>query len=197
MNKLMRSIVTDKLQELGIPAFYCSAICKKASAALKDEGYLTTEETDGHHRSVITGNGTRAGISYEERTDLRSGDVYTAIVYDDDAQRLIADRVEDFRDQCDADFGGEYIPSRERTYARGTFNGDQISFKRKFSGHIFTNAEVERLLNGEDISISCQSSGGREITCTGHLQEAVGTLGNRFYRFVPSFSDDYMECAIN
>lgn len=49
----------------------------------------------------------------------------------------------------------------------GTFNGKQISFKRSWGGHIFTDEECEALCNGE------------EITITGLVSKSGSTYGVR------------------
>lgn len=55
-------------------------------------------------------------------------------------------------------------PSEQKEKAAGLFNGQQITFARVWSGHRFTDDEVESLLRGE------------EITLTG----VVGKSGNKF-----------------
>ena len=42
--------------------------------------------------------------------------------------------------------------------AEGTWNGKKVSFKKVWSGHEFTDEEVEKLLNGEEIVIECISA---------------------------------------
>lgn len=55
--------------------------------------------------------------------------------------------------------------------AEGVFNGRTVSFKREFSGHRFTDAEVDRLLAGEVIEFEATSKAGRPYTAKGQLGE--------------------------
>lgn len=56
--------------------------------------------------------------------------------------------------------------------AKGTWNGKEVSFKRVWSGHEFTDDEVEALLNGEEITIECVSAkSGKPFKCKGKLAD--------------------------
>lgn len=54
---------------------------------------------------------------------------------------------------------------------KGTWNGEEVSFKREYCGHRFTDAEVAKLLAGEEIEIfDCVSSKtGKTFGCKGAL----------------------------
>lgn len=54
---------------------------------------------------------------------------------------------------------------------RGTWNGREISFKKHWGGHDFTDAECAALLNGDDITISCVDKSGKPFEARGHLSE--------------------------
>ena len=56
--------------------------------------------------------------------------------------------------------------------ATGVWNGKEVSFKKVWSGHEFTDDEVEQLLNGEEITIECISSkSGKPFKCKGKLAD--------------------------
>jgi hypothetical protein len=56
----------------------------------------------------------------------------------------------------------------------GTWNGKEVSPKREWSGHRFTDEECEKLLNGETIEIEAVSKKtGKEFTVKGRLEEQV------------------------
>lgn len=78
----------------------------------------------------------------------------------------------------------ESMPSSER--ASGTWCGRQVSFKREFSGHRFTDDEVEALLAGKSVKImGCVSAKtGRGFACEGKLEEAT-FKGRKFVGFKP------------
>lgn len=65
----------------------------------------------------------------------------------------------------------------------GTWNGKKVSFKRTWGGHDFTDAECEKLLNGEEITIQCTSAKtGKEYEATGKLAQQTFN-GNAFVGF--------------
>lgn len=64
----------------------------------------------------------------------------------------------------------------------GAFGGKQVTFKRLFSGHRFTDDEVARLLRGEVIEFEATSKGGRPYTAKGQL--GYGTFkGHKTFGF--------------
>ena len=55
---------------------------------------------------------------------------------------------------------------------KGTWNGQDVNFKKEWSGHRFTDDECERLCNGEEIEIEAVSAkNGKPFKCTGKLEE--------------------------
>ena len=56
---------------------------------------------------------------------------------------------------------------------QGTWRGKPVEFKRVFSGHRFTDAEVTSLLAGETVSFDAVSKEGRPYTATGALGEST------------------------
>ena len=57
----------------------------------------------------------------------------------------------------------------------GTWNGEEISFNRTFSGHRFTDDEVSELLAGKEIKLTdCVSAKtGKKFGCRGHLEKGT------------------------
>lgn len=53
----------------------------------------------------------------------------------------------------------------------GTWNGRDVSFKKSWSGHDFTDEECEKLLAGEEIEIEATGKSGKPFKCRGHLEE--------------------------
>ena len=81
--------------------------------------------------------------------------------------------------------GGEDVERFE-----GVWNGDNVSVKRIWSGHRFTDEEVEKLLNGEDIEIEAISSKtGKPFKYKGHLANQV-YKGKSFVGFEGDFVKD-------
>ena len=70
----------------------------------------------------------------------------------------------------------------------GVWNGQQVSFKKSWSGHDFTDDECQRLLAGEVIEIDAVSSKtNKTYTVKGSL--GIGTFkGRKFIGFQPDFS---------
>lgn len=70
-------------------------------------------------------------------------------------------------------------------YAEGTWNGRTVRFKRTWgandhwNGHTFTDAEIKRLLAGEQIEFEAVSRKGSTYTARGELDE--GTFNGRSY----------------
>ena len=72
-------------------------------------------------------------------------------------------------------------------YIRGSFDGKEISFKRVWGGHMFTDEEVSKLLNGEVIEVSYQDKYGHARKANGQLKEREGTF-RKYWGFEPSFA---------
>ena len=64
----------------------------------------------------------------------------------------------------------------------GEWNGEEVHPKRVWSGHRFTDEEIEKLLDGEEITIDAVSSAGKPYTCKGKLERQVYN-GNEFVGF--------------
>ena len=80
------------------------------------------------------------------------------------------------------------FPLREG-YVKGVFKGKEITFKGSWSDHVFTQAEIDKLLAGETISITYTSKKtGNPATATGKL-EKQSYQGKPFYGFKADFGD--------
>jgi len=65
----------------------------------------------------------------------------------------------------------------------GEWNGEEVHPKRIWSGHRFTDEEVEKLLDGEEITIDATSSAGKPYRCKGKLAKQEYN-GNEFVGFL-------------
>ena len=73
-------------------------------------------------------------------------------------------------------------------YATGKFKGKDIKFMRKWSGHEFTEKEIEDLLAGLEITFETTFKSGKTGPVTGKL--ALQTYnGAKFYGFKPDFGN--------
>jgi DNA topoisomerase-3 len=80
----------------------------------------------------------------------------------------------------------------------GVWNGKQVSFKKVWSGHEFTQSEIDDLLAGKTIVIEAVSSkSGKTFQCEGKLseQEYNGKtyVGFENLGFIASFPDEWCE----
>ena len=64
----------------------------------------------------------------------------------------------------------------------GLFKGEEITFAREWSGHIFTDDELTKMLNGSEISFQSKSKRGKIYTATGKLAKQT-FKGSAFYGF--------------
>ena len=75
-------------------------------------------------------------------------------------------------------------------YYSGTWRGREVSFKREWSGHFFTDEECEKLCQGQSITITARSSKtNREFLTGGSLAEQTYN-GISFIGFKPDFGKD-------
>lgn len=64
----------------------------------------------------------------------------------------------------------------------GTFNGEEITFAKEWSGHKFTDDELAKLLAGEEVSFAAKSKRGKDYTAVGKLAKQT-YKGSTFYGF--------------
>lgn len=71
-------------------------------------------------------------------------------------------------------------PVSEKT--TGQFKGEEITFAKEWSGHVFTDEELTKLLNGAEISFEAKSKRGKLYTATGTMAKQT-YKGRTFYGF--------------
>ena len=100
-------------------------------------------------------------------------------------------KLEKMKTKKGTEFWGFHMIPKERDDSdrvSGLYKGKkQISFKRIWSGHEFTDEEVKKLLAGEEISFSATSKAGKEYTATGSLKQQTYN-GTKFWGFKADFS---------
>ena len=70
-------------------------------------------------------------------------------------------------------------------YASGTWNGKEIRFKKSWSGHDFTDSEVEQLLAGKEIKLFGMEGKNGPYNVKGQLAEQT-FKGKKFVAFAPT-----------
>lgn len=65
----------------------------------------------------------------------------------------------------------ENIGYKKKEKVQGVWKDQEISFSRSFGGEEFTDDEINKLLNGESISITRKKKDGKSYTATGKLKE--------------------------
>lgn len=74
-------------------------------------------------------------------------------------------------------------PVKEKEKATGIFNGQQVTFNREWSGHRFTDDEVQKLLAGEEIELlGVVGKSGKSFDVKGKLSEQTYN-GKKFFGF--------------
>ena len=86
----------------------------------------------------------------------------------------------------------EGAPVKEKASGLFVPLNKEVRFSREFSGHRFTDDEVEQLLKGESISFKAKSKAGNDYTANGKL-EVQEYKGRKFIGFKLDFktADDY------
>lgn len=64
----------------------------------------------------------------------------------------------------------------------GTWQGQEVTFAREWSGHVFTDDELQKLLSGAEVSFPAKSKRGKPYTAVGKLAKQT-FKGNTFYGF--------------
>ena len=72
--------------------------------------------------------------------------------------------------------------------ANGIWRGKSISFKKVFSGHEFTDEEIDQLLKGKTITIAATKKNGDPYTVSGKLAN-LSYNGRKYVGFKPDFGN--------
>lgn len=78
------------------------------------------------------------------------------------------------------------FPEKEKVTGEFTPTATQVKFNREWGGHRFTDAEIDKLLNGESISFNATSKKGNSYTAKGKLEEQTYN-GHTFWGFKVNF----------
>ncbi len=65
--------------------------------------------------------------------------------------------------------GKQYIGFRDANYYYGSWNGEEVKFKRSFMGYAFSDAECQTLCNGGEISFTGTTKEGKQMELSGKL----------------------------
>ncbi len=82
-------------------------------------------------------------------------------------------------------------PQVEKFEGTWAVTGETVAFKREWSGHTFTDMELEDLLAGKEIAFAATSSKGNAFEARGKLADQVFEKGGKTYKFIgfkPDFS---------
>lgn len=78
------------------------------------------------------------------------------------------------------------FPEKEKVTGEYTPTAEEVKFNREWGGHRFTEEEIKKLLDGEEISFDAKSKKGNEYTAKGKLEEQTFN-GHKFWGFKPDF----------
>ena len=101
--------------------------------------------------------------------------------------QIIANDVEVLKSTA-YDLEGLGVPKGQpKIMASGTWNGREVSFNKVYSGHEFTDSEVETLLAGGEVTISVKLKDGKDATVVGSLADQE-YKGNKYVGFKGVFA---------
>lgn len=83
-------------------------------------------------------------------------------------------------------FKGQFDNGDREGYVNGVWKGKHVSFKREFMKHVFTDAEVQSLLNGETITFTGISNSDKTMKVSGSLANQT-YQGRKFVGFKADF----------
>lgn len=78
------------------------------------------------------------------------------------------------------------FPQKDKVEGEYRPTGEKLKFNREWGGHVFTDEEVDQLLNGDEISFAATSKKGNEYTAKGKLEEQKFN-GHKFWGFKVDF----------
>lgn len=77
--------------------------------------------------------------------------------------------------------GKPYVGFQDAAYCYGTFNGEEIKFKKTYMGYTFSDAECNSLLAGGELTFMATTKDGTVQELKGRLEKQTTTSGNVFY----------------
>lgn len=77
--------------------------------------------------------------------------------------------------------GKPYVGFQDAAYAYGTFNGEEIKFKRTYMGYAFSDAEINTLLAGGELTFTGTMKDGSKSELKGKLEKQKTSSGVTFY----------------
>lgn len=83
--------------------------------------------------------------------------------------------------------GKPYVGFRDMAYCYGTFNGQEIKFRRTYMGYTFSDTECESLLSGATLEFTGTMKDGTTQTLKGKLEKQKTSSGIVFYGVKATF----------
>lgn len=95
--------------------------------------------------------------------------------------------------------GKPCVGYRDTNYCYGTWQGEEVRFKRSYMSYTFSDAECDTLLAGGDISFSATDKQGNVTTIHGKLEKQKAPNGSEFVGFKGVFPlrEGYVEGVFN
>lgn len=183
-DSISREFVASWMEQNGVPEYYKNKLTASVFKWLDDNQY--TEKNNNVRR--VTDKGKTNGLHEGECINKR-GETYVAVIFEKDIQRILWNVLPALKEGIDKENGGKYetLKMKHDKQVSGKFYGLNISFKRTYGDHTFTDEEAEKLLNGEIIDVVVKG-----YKTTGRLQRVYKEDGNFYYRFV-SKGEPYAE----
>ena len=86
-------------------------------------------------------------------------------------------------------------------YAEGTWNGKKVRFKKTWGGHTFTDDEIAKLLNGEEIVLFGMQGKSGTYNVKGHLEQqkfkGISFVGFAVIGYVNDDGSDKVSASVN
>ena len=136
----------------------------------------------GYRRAKDTQIGSVEGTRtiHKLMDDVRKGTKTVRNAYDEFSQLLISDM--EIIKNTPLNWDDLFEKKKPKEFVEGVWNSQEIKFNRVYGTHRFTDEEVEKLLNGENIEIELEDSSGTSYKASGSLQE-LEFKGHRYIGF--------------
>ena len=159
-------------------------------------GYKAVFPTrDGYVSGLWNGKSISFKGSYMDHTftdaetkQLLAGETIHIVTHKGDKEYQLNGKLEvqEYQGRKFVGFKGQFDSGDREGYANGVWKGKQVSFKREFMKHVFTDSEVASLLNGDKIRFSGKSTAGKEMDVSGSLASQT-YQGRKFVGFKADF----------